>query len=117
MGTPGPIGRASVRRAHSTSTVSAFPARSFARERHEQLNVTCNSEIPLDRLVRLCALDGTTESLLARAANKYGLSARTVHRVLRIARTVADLDGSDVITKDHVLESLTYRMAGTNVAA
>ena len=86
-------------------------AREFGRRRHELLGVTCNAEIPLSKLVRLCALDEMTASVLTKAANRYDLSARTVHRLLRLARTVADLVESEIITCDHVHESLAYRQA------
>jgi len=85
-------------------------ARAFGRSRHELLHVTCNAEIPLGKLITLCALDEATAPILTKAANKYDLSARTVHRVLRLARTIADLDEKEAIAKDHVLEALTYRV-------
>jgi magnesium chelatase family protein len=85
-------------------------ARAFGRRRHEMLGITCNAEIPLGKLIKLCALDEATAPILTKAANKYHLSARTVHRVLRLARTIADLDGKEAIAKEHVLESLTYRV-------
>jgi magnesium chelatase family protein len=85
-------------------------ARGFARDRHERHGVTCNAEIPLGKLVKLCALDEATAPILYKAANRFDLSARTVHRMMRLARTIADLDGRDAITKEHVLESLTYRV-------
>jgi len=64
----------------------------------------------LGKLVKLCELDEATAPILTKAANRYDLSARTVHRVLRLARTIADLDGAERITKEHVHESLTYRV-------
>ncbi len=84
-------------------------AREFGRARHALLGVTCNAEIPLGNLIRLCALDERTAATLYKAANKYDLSARTVHRLLRLARTIADLEAREVITNDDVLESLMYR--------
>ncbi len=51
------------------------------------------------------------KALLARAADRMGLSARGYHRVIRVARTIADLDGSDGITRPHVAEALSYRLA------
>jgi len=85
-------------------------ARAFGRARHNDLSVTCNAEIPLGKLIKLCALDEATAPILTKAANRYSLSARTVHRVLRLARTIADLDGKEAIGKEHVHESLTYRV-------
>lgn len=47
--------------------------------------------------------------MLVRAADRLALSARAYHRVLRVARTIADLDGIDVVTREHVGEALCFR--------
>ena len=47
--------------------------------------------------------------LLARAVSRLGLSARAYHRVLKVARTIADLGGADGLTVDHVSEAIQYR--------
>ncbi len=113
-----PVGRVETKRllSETDGTRSAVVrerverARTFGRGRHDTLGVTCNAEIPLGKLIELCALDEATAPILTRAANRYGLSARTVHRVLRLARTIADLDGAESISKAHLHESLTYRV-------
>jgi magnesium chelatase family protein len=62
---------------------------------------------------RDCALDGASQTLLDRAVEQLGLSARAYHRVLRVARTIADLAGSDRLTLAHVSEAIQYqRFAG-----
>jgi magnesium chelatase family protein len=55
-------------------------------------------------------MDEGSGSVLIRAANRHRLSARSVHRVLRVARTIADLDGRERVERDDVLEALTYRI-------
>ncbi|HYZ91433.1 MAG TPA: YifB family Mg chelatase-like AAA ATPase [Actinomycetota bacterium] len=86
-------------------------ARSAGAGRRERFNAASNAEIPPAALLRVCALDDASASVLTRAADRYRLSARSVHRVLRVARTIADLDTRDCIRKDDVLEAITYRLA------
>jgi magnesium chelatase family protein len=57
-------------------------------------------------------LDDAARSLLRMAVNQLGLSARSFHRVLKVARTVADLAKSEVIAAPHVAEALQYRQRG-----
>jgi len=54
-------------------------------------------------------VDSDARDLLASAAERCGLSARAYHRVLKVARTIADLDDSDVVAWTHVAEGLRYR--------
>jgi magnesium chelatase family protein len=70
--------------------------------------VTCNAEIPLRRLREVCALDGDANGVLAKSSRRRQLSARAVHRLLRMARTIADLEGSDDVSNTHVQEALNF---------
>lgn len=56
-----------------------------------------------------CRLDADSERLLTNAMEKLGLSARALHRILRVARTLADLDGQSVLARKHLVEALGYR--------
>jgi magnesium chelatase family protein len=56
-----------------------------------------------------CALGASDQALLERAVDRLGLSARAYHRVLKVARTIADLDGADDIATPHLAEALGYR--------
>lgn len=60
-------------------------------------------------LDRHCKLDGASEALLTGAMERLGLSARALHRILRVARTLADLDDADAIAQSHLVEALGYR--------
>jgi magnesium chelatase family protein len=59
----------------------------------------------------VCALGGEAEALFSRAIDRMGLSGRAHDRVLRVARTVADLAGEEAIAIEHVAEALNYRRA------
>jgi magnesium chelatase family protein len=58
---------------------------------------------------RWCAPDGEGERLLELACAKLALSARAIHRILRVARTIADLEGADHLAARHVAEAIAYR--------
>lgn len=70
---------------------------------------------PSPSVARLCAPDRVGAALLASAMTRLSLSARGYHRVLKVARTIADLAGSDGITSAHVAEALGYR--GSDISA
>ena len=61
-------------------------------------------------LRKYCTLDDDGYSLLKQAFDAYGLTARSYDRILKVARTIADLDGSKNITADHVAEAVQYRI-------
>lgn len=68
-----------------------------------------NSEMTVVDIRTFCNLDLKGQDLLAQAVKKYALSARSIHRVLKVARTIADLDGAVDINQQHLAESLQYR--------
>lgn len=65
-------------------------------------------------ITRYCALDGDGERLLQKAFDKMGLTARGATRILKVARTVADLGGSDNILATHLAEAIRYRSMERN---
>lgn len=69
-----------------------------------------NSEMSTEQLKQFCVIDNQANALLEQAANKYLLSGRSIHRVLKVARTIADLVGAENIELPHLAESLQYRV-------
>jgi magnesium chelatase family protein len=70
---------------------------------------TTNARIPARDLASVCRIDARAERVLGEATARHSLSARGVHRVLRVARTIADLAGNDRVTADDVAEALHFR--------
>ena len=71
--------------------------------------VTCNARMGSRELKSFCELDETTRDLLKHAMTEYNLSARAYDRILKVARTIADLVASEKITADHISEAIQYR--------
>jgi magnesium chelatase family protein len=85
-------------------------ARSLQSDRFsDALGITCNAHMgPAEVRVHARA-DSEVLSLLQRAIDRLGLSARAYHRLLKVARTIADLDASDRIRTEHAAEAIQYR--------
>jgi len=71
--------------------------------------VTCNARMTARELKSFCELDEPTRELLKHAMTEYNLSARAYDRILKVARTIADLAGSEKIIADHIGEAIQYR--------
>ena len=66
-------------------------------------------DIAPDRLEEFCPMDAEASRLMRSAFEKMNLSARGYHRIIRVARTIADLEGSETIQPQHVMEAIQYR--------
>ncbi len=84
-------------------------ARQVQRKRFGADSIRLNSRMTTRQLRRYCVLDAEGKSLLRSAMDELGLSARAHDRLLRVARTIADLDGSDLIQAGHLVEAISYR--------
>ncbi len=80
-----------------------------ARARQQRRQGCCNQALAGRALEQHCGLAETDRAMLAAALDRLRLSARAYHRILRVARTIADLAGSERIAQPHLLEALSYR--------
>lgn len=87
----------------------------LARQRQLQRG-TINAQLCGRELESACALDSASEQLLTQAIERLGLSARALHRILRVARTIADLAGDEALDKRHLVEALGYRKLDRHAA-
>ncbi len=81
-----------------------------ARFKNEDKATLVNSEMGISQIKKYCQVDSKSKNLLRAYVDSGKLSARGYHRVLKVARTVADLESSDNIAYDHLAEALTYRI-------
>jgi predicted ATPase with chaperone activity len=83
---------------------------SLRSSNHElRSSTTTNASMSTRRLRRYCKLDEASEALLKQAMTELGLSARAHDKVLRIARTIADIEGIENIESHHIAEAVQYR--------
>ncbi len=84
-------------------------ARRVQVERFQGRGYSCNADIPAAQLREMCNPTGQADQLLKRAFERFGLSARSYGRVLKVARTIADLDGAERVEAAHAGEAVQYR--------
>lgn len=84
-------------------------ARKIQAKRYENDGILTNSELTAEMIKKYCKLDSASESIMKMATQKYQLSGRRYNRVLKIARTIADLVGAENIASVHLTQALQYR--------
>ncbi|MEQ9242528.1 YifB family Mg chelatase-like AAA ATPase [Roseovarius indicus] len=98
----------------SSATVAArvATARDLQTARYrDHPGMRLNADAEGEMLTEIATPDTEGRELLTKVADRFGLSARGYHRVLRVARTIADLDGSDTIRRPHVAEAVSFRLS------
>jgi len=85
----------------------SIPDRQIERFAHD--GIYSSALMRPKHIKKYCKLDDAGESLLGEAVRRLGLSARAYHRILKVARTIADLDHQDNIAPHHLLEAIQYR--------
>ena len=84
-------------------------ARKIQQERYRGTDITCNARLTPALIKKYCVLTPEADTLLKNAFSKLGMSARSYDRILKIARTIADLDGKETIEAAHIAGAVSYR--------
>lgn len=84
-------------------------ARNIQLKRFEGTHLTCNADMTPIEIREFCRTESAAQTLLQTAVQRLSLSARSFHHVLKLSRTIADLDGTEIIAARHVAEALQYR--------
>ena len=97
--------------AESSATIRARvnEARAIQRTRYKTSGLACNAQMGQSELKAHCELDQDADKIMRGAFDRLGLTARSHDRILRVARTIADLDGSEKLTAAHLAEAIQYR--------
>ncbi len=90
-------------------------ARKIQSERYRHTPVRCNAQLQAARLRQHCALDQQGFKLLKAGVQQLGLSARAHDKILRLARTIADIEGDGPLASRHLQEAINYRMLDRQV--
>jgi len=98
-----------VREDSTTLRKRVSQARRVQQERYKNDGIYCNAQLRPRQLKKYCALDDDGRKLIELAMNKLGLSARAYNRILKVARTIADLEAKERIEPPHVSEAIQYR--------
>ncbi len=84
-------------------------ARAIQTKRYEGTSINCNANLDASMFEKVCVIDDRANVLLKSAFDRLGLTARAYDRILKVARTIADLDNSEVIKASHITEAIQFR--------
>ena len=110
--TPVPFSELGSERASEASAAirqRVIAARTVQQERYAGTRIHCNAQIGSKESREICRIDEVGKALLEKAMERLGLSARAYDRILKVARTIADLAGSADIRSEHLAEAIQYR--------
>lgn len=110
---PGELGDAGESECSADIRQRVQAARDIQRERYAALSgrVKCNSQLDAGTLNRACPMEKSARALLDMSSERLELSNRAYTRIMKVARTIADLDASEIIRQEHVAEAVQYRAA------
>ena len=89
--------------------------RKIQLDRFEGMKIYCNAQMTNRHIKKFCQIDEASQKLLEMAIDKFGLSARAYTRILKVARTIADLEGQENIEPAHLSEAIQYRSLDRNL--
>jgi magnesium chelatase family protein len=97
--------------AESSATIRARvnKARAVQHKRYKNSTLRCNAHIEPKQIEEYCNLTTECEKLMRSAFSKLSMTARSYDRILRVARTIADLEGAEAISPPHLAEAIQYR--------
>jgi magnesium chelatase family protein len=84
-------------------------AREIQQKRFEGQGIHCNAQMATIQLRKYCPLDEPSQALLKAAMEKFGMSARAYDRILKVARTIGDLDNEENLRPSYIAEAIQYR--------
>lgn len=90
-------------------------AREIQDARFQGKPIYANAQMPTRSIKKYCAIGDSAKQLLERAVEKFGLSPRAYHRILKVSRTIADLEGREQVEEPHVSEAIQYRVLDKRV--
>jgi len=85
-------------------------ARKAQEERFREKKIYANGQMGARMIKKYCPLTENGKNLLEKAVEKFGLSPRAYHRIIRVARTIADMENGEEIVESHVAEAIQYRV-------
>ena len=89
-------------------------ARDIQQQRFKEMSLFCNAQMNHKHIKEFCPLDEASKGLLKMAVHELGLSARAHDKILKVARTIADLEGKENILPEHIAEAIQYRSLDKN---